>query len=83
MSIVANKTYCGCGCVLQEEMITVTWSDEYGKVYTITNVPILQCHNDSCLESYHPGDVEISLAILADEMEQGFLSNTIMFRMRM
>jgi len=78
MSVVADKKIlCGCGTVLQEVLVTVTWVGQDGTVYTIRDVPSLQCNHVGCEEVYYPGDVELNLSLLADEMEQGVLSASI------
>lgn len=74
--------HCGCGNLMQTENVTVEWMSHLGQRFTIRNVPCLQCANRECNEVYYTGDVEFSLAVLAEEMETGLLPKQIVFQSR-
>lgn len=83
-TLVENKQgaismFCGCGFPLYEQTASIQWTDSNGEVYVVRGVPVLQCIHDGCKERLYSGDVEISLAILADEMEHGLLPHQIQF----
>jgi len=75
----AISMICGCGFPLYEQATSIQWTSSNNEKYVIHNVPVLQCLHDGCNERFFSGDVELSLAILADRMEQGLLPHEIQF----
>lgn len=65
---VSQNMFCRCGSELTKKLINVEWTDDLGKTYKIEQVPCLYC--DHCESAYYEGNVQFSLSVIADELEQ-------------